>query len=67
MSRLTEFLKATLVGGLRFRVPLVLFVPAVRIRPLGIDIHEAMKLVKRMGMGSAEALKGVDFAPTREA
>ncbi len=45
----------------------VMFVPAARIRPLGIGIHDAMKLVKHMGMGSAEALKGVDFAPPREA
>ncbi len=45
----------------------VLFVPAAKVRPLGIGIHEAMKLVKRMGMGSAEALKGVDFTPPREA
>jgi uncharacterized membrane protein len=45
----------------------VLFVSAAKIRPLGIGIHEAMKLVKHMGMGSAEALKGVDFAPSREA
>jgi len=41
-------------------------VPSNRIRPLGIGIHSAMKLVKRMGMGSAETLKGVDLSPVRE-
>jgi uncharacterized membrane protein len=45
----------------------VLFVPAARIRSLGIGIHEAMQLVKRMGVGSAETLKGLDFAPPGEA
>lgn len=44
----------------------VLYVPTDRIRPLGIGIHAAMKLVKRMGMGSAETLKGVDFSPVKE-
>jgi uncharacterized membrane protein len=44
----------------------VLYVSSSRIRALGIGIHEAMKLVKHMGMGSATVLKGVDFSPVKE-
>jgi uncharacterized membrane protein len=44
----------------------VLYVPSDRIRALDIGIHKAMKLVKQMGMGSAEALKGVELSPGRE-
>lgn len=44
----------------------VLYVPSDRIRALDIGIHQAMKLVKHMGMGSAEVLKGVDLSPGRE-
>jgi uncharacterized membrane protein len=44
----------------------VLYVSSSRIRTLDIGIHEAMKLVKHMGMGSAAALKGVDFSPITE-
>jgi hypothetical protein len=36
-------------------------VPADRIRPLGILMIQAMSIVKRMGVGSAKALRGVDF------
>jgi len=36
-------------------------VPADRVRRLDIKIGEAMQLVKRMGAGSAEALKNVDL------
>jgi uncharacterized membrane protein len=38
-----------------------LLLPAERVRPLDISMTEAMQLVKRMGIGSAEALKGVDL------
>jgi uncharacterized membrane protein len=38
-----------------------LLLPAERVRPLDITMAEAMQLVKRMGIGSAEALKGVDL------
>lgn len=38
-----------------------LLLPAERVRPLEISMTEAMQLVKRMGLGSAEALKGVDL------
>jgi len=44
----------------------VLYVPSDRIRALDIGIHKAMKLVKQMGMGSAEALQGVDLSPGHE-
>jgi uncharacterized membrane protein len=44
----------------------VLYVPSDRIRALDIGIHKAMKLVKQMGMGSAEALKDVKLSPGRE-
>ena len=44
----------------------VLYVPSYRVRELGIGIHAAMKLVKRMGVGSAETLKGADFSPVQE-
>ena len=39
----------------------VMYVPADRVRRLDIKIGEAMQLVKRMGAGSAEALKNVDL------
>lgn len=41
----------------------VVYLPSDRVRPLGIGIGEAMKLVKRMGVGSAESLKDVDLTP----
>lgn len=44
----------------------ILYVPSTRIRALGIGIHEAMKLVKQIGVGSAAALRGVDFSPVSE-
>ena len=39
----------------------VLYVPSSRIRALDIGIREAMKLVKHIGAGSAETLKGFRF------
>jgi uncharacterized membrane protein len=39
----------------------VMYVPVDRIRPLDIGMPAAMRIVKRIGMGSAEALRGVDL------
>lgn len=41
----------------------VLYLPSRRVRPLDMGMAEAMKLVKHMGVGSAESLKGVDLTP----
>ena len=38
-----------------------LLLPGIRVRPLDMPMTDAMQLVKRMGLGSAEALKGVDL------
>jgi len=43
----------------------VMYVAAHRVRPLHISMAEAMKLVKSVGVGSAESLRGVDFGPSR--
>lgn len=45
----------------------ILYVKASKLRPLDIGMPAAMKLVKSVGIGSAEALRGVDLAPPREA
>jgi uncharacterized membrane protein len=45
----------------------VMYVSERRIRPLDISMPEAMKLVKSIGVGSADALRGVDFGSAREA
>ena len=39
----------------------VMYLPADRVRPLGITIGQAMALVKHIGVGSAEALGGTDL------
>jgi uncharacterized membrane protein len=39
----------------------VLYVEAARIRALDITMHEAMQLVKRLGIGSASALRSVQL------
>jgi uncharacterized membrane protein len=39
----------------------VMYLPANRVRPLGITMIQAMAIVKRMGVGSAKALRGADF------
>ena len=44
----------------------VMYVAAHRVRPLQISMAEAMKLVKSVGVGSAQALRGVDLLPARE-
>jgi uncharacterized membrane protein len=38
-----------------------MFMPEERIRPLTITMVQAMAIVKRMGLGSAEALGRADF------
>ena len=44
----------------------VLYVAARRIRPLPISMPAAMKLVKAVGVGSHEALRGADLGDSRE-
>jgi uncharacterized membrane protein len=43
----------------------VIYVPEDRVRPLSIGMPVAVKLVRRLGLGSAEALRGVDLGPSR--
>lgn len=43
-----------------------LYVAAHRIRPLPISMATAMKLVKAVGVGSQEALRGADLGDSRE-
>jgi uncharacterized membrane protein len=45
----------------------VMYFPAERVRPLGITMIQAMTLVKRLGVGSAEALRGADLRLPRGA
>jgi uncharacterized membrane protein len=40
----------------------VMYMPADRVRPLGITMVQAMAIVKRMGVGSAKALCGANLA-----
>ena len=40
----------------------VMYLEADRVRPLGITMVQAMGIVKRIGVGSGEALHGVDLA-----
>lgn len=39
----------------------VMYFPADRVRPLGITMVEAMAIIRRMGVGSGEALRGADL------
>jgi uncharacterized membrane protein len=39
----------------------IMYLPANRMRPLGITMVEAMSLVKSIGAGSGAALRGVDL------
>ena len=39
----------------------IMYVPADRVRPLSISMIQAMAIVKRMGVGSGEALRGTDL------
>jgi uncharacterized membrane protein len=43
-----------------------LYVAAHRIRPLPLSMAAAMKLVKAVGVGSQEALRGIDLGDSRE-
>jgi len=43
-----------------------LYVAAHRIRPLPISMPAAMKLVKAVGVGSQQALRGIDLGDSRE-
>lgn len=45
----------------------VMYVAAHRIRPLAIGMPQAMKLVKSIGIGSAEALHGVELGSAQGA
>jgi hypothetical protein len=40
----------------------VMYLPADRVRPLGISIVQAMAIVKHIGVSSAKALHGTDLA-----
>lgn len=39
----------------------VMYLPAERVRQLDISMTRATAIVKRLGVGSAEALRGVDL------
>ena len=39
----------------------VMYLPADRVRPLGITMVEAMSIIKRIGVGSGQALRGADL------
>jgi uncharacterized membrane protein len=39
----------------------VMYLPAKRVRPLGITMVQAMSVVKAIGVGSGKALRGVDL------
>lgn len=44
----------------------VMYMPSDRVRPLDMPIAEAMLLVKRLGVGSADALRQADLTPVPE-
>jgi len=71
VNTIKSFLQATLVGGLMFLVPVVLVAVVLRhalqfagkiAKPLDLSMREAMQLVKRLGIGSAEKLRGTNLA-----
>ena len=41
----------------------IMYLHADRVRPLGIPMVQAMAVVKRMGVGSGDALRGADLTP----
>jgi uncharacterized membrane protein len=45
----------------------VMYLPGERVRPLAITMVEAMSIVKRMGIGSAKALRAADLALPKSA
>jgi uncharacterized membrane protein len=40
----------------------VMYLPADRVRPLDISMVKAMAIVKHMGVGSGEVLRGADLS-----
>jgi uncharacterized membrane protein len=44
----------------------VMYMPSERVRPLDMPIGEAMLLVKRLGVGSAQSLRTADLTPVPE-
>jgi uncharacterized membrane protein len=40
----------------------VMYLPAERVRPLLISMVQAMSIIKRLGVGSGKALRGVNFS-----
>ncbi len=44
----------------------VMYMPAERVRSLDMPIGEAMLLIKRLGVGSAHALRAADLTPVPE-
>jgi uncharacterized membrane protein len=45
----------------------IMYFPIARVRPLEMTMVEAMTLVKRIGIGSGEALRNVDLRQPDEA
>jgi uncharacterized membrane protein len=43
----------------------VMYLAGDRVRPLGITMVQAMTVVNSMGVGSAQALRGVDLGPAK--
>ena len=39
----------------------VMYLPRKRVRPLAITMGQAVSIIRRLGVGSAEALQGVDL------
>ena len=42
----------------------VMYLPADRVRPLNISMVQAGAIVKHIGIGSGEALRGTDLTPS---
>jgi uncharacterized membrane protein len=42
----------------------VMYLPANRIRPLNISMLQARSIVKHIGIGSGEALRGINLTPS---
>jgi lipoate-protein ligase A len=45
----------------------VMYLETSRVRPLGIKMGQAMAIVKRIGVGSGQALHGVDLTLPEDA
>jgi hypothetical protein len=41
-----------------------MYLPADRIRPLNISMLQARSIVKHVGIGSGEALRGINLTPS---